>query len=417
MTQGSPRVTAAPWQLAALCVLCACDARVQLVEPRASVAPPTVLMFAASDTALASRAGWHPGVPATTVHLRRHEDPTILTFTADERGVLSLTELPLADYWVWVEKRPTGQDLETPTLAPPALGGGRRMSLGPGVEATVPLRGQESGSLVISEFYYHSAPVSLFGEGVNYHFHWYLELYNNSDTTIYLDGKIVGAGFNYWVDAELWPCTETEPFRNDPRGVWSQMFQAFPGAGHDHPLSPGKTVVIAEQAIDHGTIYPGLPDMSHADFQFHWETRAMNPAVPAMLPIQLRTAPSQTMFLGPAVPFVAEAVDIGSLERMGGRYTGVDEALFPREKILDLAVLWSTGEVVRSYTGTPYCGNLVHPALDGLSAFVKPVQSYQGDSTHLLTAQRKLLSNGHLQRTGTSAVDWEIRLRSPGKIP
>jgi len=352
-------------------------------------------------------------VPGTSVLLRRDQSPTIGAFTSDGHGVLSLPDLAAGDYWVWAEKRPAGAELDTPALAPPALGGGRRVSLGRGSMEMLPLRSQENGSLVISEFYYHSPPSSVFGEGVNYHFHWYIELYNNSDSTIYLDGKIVGAGFHYWLDAELWPCTETEPFRDDPRGVWSQMFQAFPGGGHDHPLAPGRTVVIAEQAIDHGTIYPGLPDLSHADFQFYWETRALNPAVPAMLPIQLRTAPPQTMFLGPAVPFVAEAVDLASLERMGGRYTEVDEALFPRAVILDLAVLYPDYRVNDSF-----CRTLVHPSLDALSAFVQPSGVYEGDSAHVLSAQRKLLPDGiHLQRTGTSAADWMIGPRSPGKVP
>jgi hypothetical protein len=40
------------------------------------------------------------------------------------------------------------------------------------------------------------------------------------------------------------------------------------------------------------------------------------------------------------------------------------------------------------------------------------------DSTHLYSAQRRLLPDSlHLQRTGVSAVDWEMRARSPGKIP
>jgi hypothetical protein len=398
-----------------LFALAACDAQVQLVQPRASTAAPAILTVVATDTALARRAGWSPGIPGATVFLRLDADPTVRQFTTDGAGQLSLPDLRPADYWIWAEKRPSGMELEVPE--PQVLGGGRRVGVGPGSGESLPVRGQQDGSLVISEFYYHSAPMSLFGEGVNYHFHWYLELYNNSDTTIYLDGKIVGAGFNYGINADLWPCTETEPFRNDPRGIWSQKFQAFPGTGRDHPLAPRTAVVIAEQAIDHGTVYPGLPDLSQADFQFYWETRAMNPAVPTMLPIQLSTGVVQTMFLvGFEVPFVAEPVDVASLERMRGRYQG-DFVLFPKEAILDAAVLYTTNVLTWLPTSGGLCRRMVHESLDALGAFVRPSSVYQEDSTHLLSAQRKVLPDGHLQRTGTSAADWEIRVRSPGRIP
>jgi hypothetical protein len=97
-------------------------------------------------------------VPGATVFVRLNEDPTVLTFTADEHGVLSLSGLPAADYWVWAEKRPTGSEWETPVSAPAVLGAGRRLGLEPGSHDTLWLRGQDNGSLVLSEFYYHDPP-------------------------------------------------------------------------------------------------------------------------------------------------------------------------------------------------------------------------------------------------------------------
>ena len=399
----------------AIALLTACDARVELVQPKASAAPPVVLTLVASDTALAQRAGWSPGIPGTTVFIRRDQDPTILSLVSDVRGVLSLADLPAASYWVWAEKLPSGSEPEAPVLAPAALGGGRRVALGIGPAQVLELRGQNDGSLVISEFYYPLSPSAVFGEGVNYHFHWYIELYNNTDSTIFLDGKIVGAGFNYGIDAPLWPCAETAPFRDEPRGIWSQEFQAFPGTGHDYPLAPGKAAVIAEQAIDHSAIYPGLPDLSHADFQFSWPGRALNSAVPTMLPIQLRASPTQTMFMAlMGAPFVSERVNVAALERRQGRYTGGDEALFPKEAILDVAALYSVFYLAPK--SVALCGTLVDVSLDALGAFVNPDGT--GPDDHMLSAQRKLLPDDrHLQRTGTSAADWEIRARSPGKVP
>lgn len=64
----------------------------------------------------------------------------------------------------------------------------------------------------------------------------------------------------------------------------------------------------------------------------------------------------------------------------------------------------------------PLCGTLADVSLDALGAFVNP--SGTRLDSHMLSAQRKLLPDGrHLQRTVTSAADWTIRPRSPGRIP
>jgi hypothetical protein len=400
-------------------LLAGCDARIQLVEPHATATGPTVLTVVAADTALAQRAGWDSGVPGVTVYLRQDQDPNIRTLETDAAGQVALEGLPQADYWVWAEKRPAGAELDAPVLAPPALGGGLRVDLGRGVQQVLPLRSQENGSLVISEFHYHAPPAWMTGGVVGYpQYYWYIELFNNADTTIYLDGKIIGAGFNYFLDGGLWPCSETAEFRNDPQGIWAQVFQAFPGSGHDYAVAPGKTVLITEEAIDFSAITPGLPDMSNANFQFSFPGHVVNPAVPTMLPIQIRTPIGNTMFYeGPEVPFVSLPLDIASLPHKQGTYTGGDLALFPREAILDVAELYSTASA-GPQTIAPFCRSIVDPSIDPLAAFVMPSEPYQGDSTHLLSAQRKLLPDGiHLQRTGVSAADWEIRSRSPGKVP
>jgi hypothetical protein len=411
---------AAAWLLGMIGGLAGCEASVQLVQPRASAAPPTVLTFAASDTALAGRAGWSPGVPGTTVHIRQDQNPTILSYTTDDQGMLTLPDLPIGDYWVWAERYPTGDEGQAPVFAPPALGGGRRIGLQRGSTESIPLRGQEDGSLVISEFHYHQPPAWMTGGVVDHsQYYWYIELYNNSDTTIYLDGKIIGGGFNYPIDGDLWPCSETAEFRNDPLGIWAQFFQAFPGSGHDYPVAPGKTVLIPEEAIDHSAITPGLPDLRNADFQFSFAGHVANPAVPTMLPIQIRTPNYGTLFYStPAVAFVSLPLDIASLPRKQGRYTGGDLALFPREAILDVAVLYST-YYAGPQTIAPLCRSIVDPSIDPLAAFVRPeLIGTMKDSTRLYSAQRRLLPDGlHLQRTGVSAVDWEMRARSPGKVP
>ncbi len=80
--------------------------------------------------------------------------------------------------------------------------------------------------------------------------------------------------------------------------------------------------------------------MSHADFQFTWEGRATNPAVPLMLPIHFRLFPTDTvMGVLAYAPFVADALDVASLEKtqnLQGTF-----ALFPKEHLLDVAEIYA----------------------------------------------------------------------------
>jgi hypothetical protein len=39
-------------------------------------------------------------VSRLAVFVRRNEEPTVLSFTTDDRGALSLPDLPAASYWV-----------------------------------------------------------------------------------------------------------------------------------------------------------------------------------------------------------------------------------------------------------------------------------------------------------------------------
>ena len=353
------------------------------------------------------------GVPETTVRLRRDQVRDGESFLTDQAGELALADVPAGRYWISAEK--VMQEASTNGGDPPSpvLAGGLLRYLRRGETTSLDLRGHDRGSLVISEIYYHNPPSEVVNYDPYYEWHLYLELFNNADSTIYLDGKIVGGAFNVWIDISSWPCSETAAWRMDPRGLWAQSFQRFPGSGMDYPLAPGETVVIAEQAIDHSAIYAGLPDLRDADFEWHWEGRAQKPDVPTMLPVQLRNNPTGLM-LGVAalVPFVADDIDLDSLERVIN--IQLEFALFPGESILDVAsVLYESYKWRDAYT---LCGHLVDPSLDALPGFLLPTAIERSDA-HMLAVQRRFLPDGSgLQRTGVSAVDFELGPRSPGRV-
>ena len=86
----------------------------------------------------------------------------------------------------------------------------------------------------------------------------YFEIVNNSDEVQYLDQVIIGgmtmlASPNPWIDAE-----GNILSRYPLYGIVA----AFPGTGMDHPLQPGESVVIANDATSWDVI-----DLSHADWE------------------------------------------------------------------------------------------------------------------------------------------------------
>jgi hypothetical protein len=105
-------------------------------------------------------------------------------------------------------------------------------------------------------------------------------------------------------------------------------------------------------------------------------------------------------------------VDVSSLEK--GQNLQGTFALFPKERLLDLAEIYT--EYFLQPRSAALCGNIVDRSLDALAAFAAPYSAFRPEA-HFLAAQRKVLPDGTLQRTGVSAADWEIRERSPGRVP
>jgi hypothetical protein len=267
-------------------------------------------------------------------------------------------------------------------------------------------------SLVISEwgFYPGGAP----GVG-SYSFGGFLELANNSDTTVYLDGIVVG--MTYTKDEEYGPgyCARSEFVTNDPDGVWTRYFDSLPGTGHTYPLAPGATAVIATDAIDHSVIMPGGLDLSHADFEFPGLSDVDNPGVPNAIDIGL--APywlGHGLYFGDLAPvtFVALPLDVGALPTTPGH----DYVRVPRNRILDVvALLW------KHTITNAWCPHLVHRNFDRYRAQLVESPSQQLDS-FLHSAHRKVAytrADGRmiLQHTRTAATDFYIGPRTPGWLP
>jgi len=149
------------------------------------------------------------------------------------------------------------------------------------VPVSIELRGLVRGSLLISEIYTgvtRPAPGALL-----YYYDEYLRVYNNSDTTITLAGKLFIDAMPGWNDYPMFNCAQAAQYSADPAGLWAQFIYRFPD--NAEALPPGKAVVIATDAINHRQFGSGIGffDLSGAPYEFRGSADVDNPVAKDMV--------------------------------------------------------------------------------------------------------------------------------------
>jgi hypothetical protein len=305
-----------------------------------------------------------------------------------------------------------------------AFGGGVRATLvPPAMEVAVQAVAGRRGSLVISEI---SIPIARLTSGLDYMYGQFIELYNNSDTTIYLDGKIIVLGAPIGTrDYSTRSCEETEPLQADPEGIWTQReIEAFPGSGRTYRLEPGQAVVVATDAIDHREMHSGLQDLSGAKFEFKGTADVDNPSAANMLTLGrvfgggILTHGQLFNIIDPIV-LVADPVDVNSLPRWYSPYARDAEHAeywrIPGEKILDVLSASPTPEQEANMTFlSPQCPRYTHENFDRRHAPLLDPSALNGIQRKVFTT----LPDGRkiLLRTKTSARDFRAGRATPGEI-
>lgn len=107
----------------------------------------------------------------------------------------------------------------------------------------ITLEGAAVGDWVIKEYYYSGAPNSY------YFYDAFIEIYNNSTETLYADGLLVG-------NTKAATASSTSVYGFITAGLqdaYLNIMLQVPGSGKEHPVEPGKSIVIAVDAIDHKT--------------------------------------------------------------------------------------------------------------------------------------------------------------------
>ncbi len=123
------------------------------------------------------------------------------------------------------------------------------------------------GGLVIKEVYYTGSRTP---SGGNYFSDQFVEIYNNSADTIFTDGLCIADV--YGVSGLINPGQRPTEFKDDQNNVYVSSVWRIPGTGRQHPLAPGRSIIIAQDGANHrgdSTLNPNSPvDLSTAD----WET-------------------------------------------------------------------------------------------------------------------------------------------------
>ncbi len=265
-------------------------------------------------------------VPGASVLIKSNTLGTEYNLISDSNGVVKLTEAISDLYLVSVNKQLTaeemlqitGKELAFRKLVNSSSGTIQlRADITNGYEIKLDKIIAES-PLVISEIYACGPP----GAGLYFH-DKYVELFNQSDSTIFLDGIMVAVvysssylGLNY-VD--------------DPQFIHSKIIWIFPGEGSDYPIQPGQFIVCAEDAIDHTINADSSVDLSHVSFEFYKDDAPDLdiPGVPNMIKIYQVASHNDWLIGGEKGAIVIAKMNPDSLTWYD------DQMLIPYEYVLD----------------------------------------------------------------------------------
>jgi len=242
----------------------------------------------------------------------------------------------------------------------------------------------------------------------------FLELYNNSDTTIYLDGLTLGNGKMLITSQGSYnTCTDYTDMLNDSTGVWAADLFRFPGSGRDYPVPPGGAVVLATDAVDHRIVNDSATDLTHADFEFIGPSDVDNPVVPNMITLGERVTPLGHGWFpqGGSAPFVALPLIPDTLPSRVVYTYSVKYFHVARAAVISFSLF----EFVDPRY--PECSPIVAPVFDAAPA-IDPYSDWYWPSFKRKVVRYLPDGRAVLQNTRTSAQDFEYTFpRTPGVVP
>ena len=99
----------------------------------------------------------------------------------------------------------------------------------------------------------------------NYNYDAYFVITNNSDVVLYADSIAL-------IESQYQSASSgNQPWSPDvrPYAIPAGAVFMIPGSGKDHPVKPGESIVIANNAMDHRTVNENSYDLTGADFEVY----------------------------------------------------------------------------------------------------------------------------------------------------
>ena len=125
----------------------------------------------------------------------------------------------------------------------------------------------DNDDFIIEEIFFTG---TLRASGSQYYGDSYIKIYNNTDHVLYADGLALTESrfkstqyFDY-----------TPDIRKDTFSVWA--IYVIPGSGQEHPVQPGKSLILCDTGIDHRNANPNSFNLSKAGFE--WYDNSTNPS-------------------------------------------------------------------------------------------------------------------------------------------
>lgn len=126
--------------------------------------------------------------------------------------------------------------------------------------------------LIISKIYYSGTKDNL---NRNYVVDQFVEIFNNSENVVYIDGKYLALAESVSPAAYL--------ASDNPDYIYTRQIVRFPGNGNDYPVLPGQSIVIAARdARNHLVNAANSVDLADADFEVKDSDGLGNPAIKAL---------------------------------------------------------------------------------------------------------------------------------------
>lgn len=384
------------WIPALLAVsIISCDDLVSSREMPALAEGSTVVTLQLTDkSGVMQELYGRDGVDGATVRFQSNTHGDEYTLTSDESGRIQLTGILSDLYFLSISRDLTASEIELSA----ELGGDRytlsnrstpTLQVHPAMDEIVeiPLELIFSGAPIVISELYASGPT---GAGL-YFFDRFIEFYNQTDSTLYLDGLVIA---RVYASSYL-----GLNFIDDPEFIHSTTVWKFPGNGTDHPIEPGQFIVCAVDAIDHRVNAPESIDMRGADFEFYKPDAPDidNPNVPNMIMI-FQESGIDWLIGGQADALVLARTDTENLKWRDGRI------LIPYSDVIDgMEYLLNPADLSRKK---------LNPMID--AGATGGIPFYTGRSM-----ERRMVEDAdgvmRLQNTNNSSVDFRINDRpTPG---